>query len=75
MRFDKYFKNLSEDEQAKYAVNCGTTAKYIYTHLACSPPRKIPRKPLFDNLHLQSGGMVSKKEILDHFFGDDEKAA
>lgn len=66
MELVKYFRSLSDDEKESYAKRCGTTANYLTCHIMGKVPRKMPRKPLRENLYKESNGMVSKEEVMAH---------
>jgi len=69
MKFNDYISEMANTNCLdQYAINAGTTANYLKTHLICSPPRKIPRKKLLKSLAEASEGNVSFQEVLDHFY-------
>lgn len=68
-----YIQQLSPSELEEYATKCSTSPGYIEVHIKHA--RKVPRPALMDNLHLQSEGKVSKKEVLEHFYKSSESVA
>lgn len=73
MQLIPYFDSLSEAEQEAYAGRCGTTAKYLSTHIMYRPARKIPRRELMYALAEHSCGKVSFDDVLKHFYPKPEK--
>lgn len=65
MTFTEYLSSLSMAEQDAYAERCGTTGKYLRTHIR--PGTRTPRKDLMHALAEESGGEVSIEAVLIHF--------
>lgn len=68
MKFRDYFLTLDEKQQAAYAKRAKTTPGYIRSHLVSR--NKIPRRKLLERLAKASRGMVSYREVLQHFYGE-----
>lgn len=68
MKLKTYIAQLSEAERAEYAKRCGTTYSYLNIHVRYA--RKVARRDLMEALADQSGGNVSKQEVLEHYFGE-----
>jgi len=73
MKLLSYIESLSEAEQDDYAVRAGTTGKYLRAHIKYA--RKIARPVLIDGLCSASKGKVSRKEVLNHFYAEENPRA
>ena len=65
MTLIQFLSNLSMSEQDAYAERCGTTGKYLRTHIR--PATRTPRRELLIALSAESDGQVSHEEVLRHF--------
>jgi hypothetical protein len=72
MNLLSYFKGLTEEQQNAYAVSCGTTLKYLTTHIMRARPYKTARPDLISALAKQSRGAVSYDEALAHFYPEKQ---
>ena len=61
----EYINSLSEADQERYAVRCGTTLKYLRGHIKGAT--RIPRPALLRALSAESGGAVGFDSVLEHF--------
>ena len=65
MKLNEYISTLNQCEKEAYASRCGTTVRYLITHIRYG--RKEPRKELREALSRESLGAVSHEEVLEHF--------
>ena len=65
MTLFEYISSLNEEEQDAYAKRCGTTGKYLRSHIKGAT--RTPRRELMRSLSTESGGLVSMDEVLVHF--------
>ena len=73
MTFKNYYKSLPAKDRERYAKACGTTTKYIETHLI--PARKEPRRKLRIALADNSRGALTVSNISEHFLTAVQPAA
>jgi hypothetical protein len=73
MTFNDFYKSMSPEELSDYADRCGTTVLYLKHQLRRA--NKVPRNILLNNLWQESGGKLSRQDVLDHFFPKTEKVA
>lgn len=62
MDFKAYFRALTEQQREQYALEAGTTAYYIQTHLVHA--YKTPKKALIKGLAQASQGAFSEEDLL-----------
>lgn len=67
-----YWRKLSVDQQAIYAVRAGLSPKYIENHLIHK--RKTPRLPALKALANASDGELTLHGLVDFFVEDAEQA-
>lgn len=72
MTFLEFLNSLNEKELSQYAKRCGTGESYLLGHL--KHRRRIPNKELLDALWKHSNGQITKKSVLEHFYGDIKAA-
>jgi hypothetical protein len=74
MNFKTYYQSLTPVEKTKFALEAGTSAHYITTHLVYG--RKIPKPKLLNGLALACEKLKSgiTKEMLLNFFYSDNKS-
>jgi len=75
MNLRTYFRSLDAAAQEEFARRAGTTANYIRSHLACEPPRKIPRQRLLEGLVQASDGALSLTDLVDYFYRSLQQGA
>lgn len=63
-----YFRSLDVDQQEAFARRAGTTANYIRVHLACDPPRRVPRQRLLEGLAIASEGALTVPSLVAYFY-------
>lgn len=66
MSLRTFIDSLSEEEQDAYAERCGTTGRYLRTHIKYA--RKFCRPELQRLLADESYGAVTLDEVQEHFF-------
>lgn len=64
--FHDYVSNLSPENLEKFAIESGTTVKYIKIHLIYKT--KIPRPELIDALVLAAHGSFSKSQFISWLY-------
>lgn len=66
MTFDAYINSLTPQQLEDYAKRCGTSVLYLKNHLRGAT--RAPRLSLLNKLWQESGGAISRTDVLDHFF-------
>ncbi len=75
MNYRDYLNNQDEPALLAYAERAETTIGYIQRHYLANPPSRTPRRDKFELLSSATNGDVSKQEVLEHFYGQMDKAA
>ena len=60
--FHEYISQLSEDELLQFAIDSGTTVKYLKGHLIYK--KKIPRPDAIESMVQESKGDFSKSQFI-----------
>lgn len=64
--FSAFIKSMTDAELVAYAKACETSPAYLTGHLRLA--YKTPRAELMARLVKQSGGHLSRADVLEHFF-------
>lgn len=65
-QFKQFLSALNDDQLNDFAQRCGTTYSYLMVQLFHG--YKIPRRDLMASLALNSGGALTRNDLLDHFY-------
>jgi len=65
-KFRHFLNDMSEEQLQDFAARCGTTPAYLMVQLRRA--YKVPRRDFMAALVLNSGGRLSRDDLLDHFY-------
>lgn len=67
MDFRDYYLGLEPDKREAFSKRAGFSNTYVYTHLICVPPRKVPPLPKIIHMAKATNGKVTQAEMIKHF--------
>lgn len=73
MRFKTYWRDLPDPDKANFAAGCGTSPQNIERKYANA--EQVPRRPRLEKMIELANPVVSRDEMLEHFYPVRERGA